>query len=66
MSQPTGIEIRVLHEALDDECHARAVYDQVIGDFGQARPLINLRQAEAGHIEALLGLSCAGPPVRGH
>ena len=56
MNELTDIEIRVLHEALDDEYHAWAVYDQVIADFGEARPFINIRQAEARHIESLLGL----------
>jgi len=56
MNKLTDIEIRVLHEALDDEYHAWAIYDQVIADFGEVRPFINIRQAEARHIEALLGL----------
>lgn len=46
-----GIEIRVLHhEALDDEYHAWAIYDQVIAEFGEARPFITICQAEARHI----------------
>ncbi|MDD3938006.1 hypothetical protein [Rhodoferax sp.] len=56
MNKLADTEIRVLHEALDDEYHAWAIYDQVIADFGEARPFINIRQAEARHIEALLGL----------
>lgn len=56
MNELTDIEIRVLHEALDDEYHAWAIYDQVITDFGEVRPFMNIRQAEARHIEALLGL----------
>lgn len=56
MNELTDIEIRVLLEALDDEYHAWSIYDQVIADFGEARPFINIRQAEARHIEALLGL----------
>jgi hypothetical protein len=56
MNGLTDTEIRVLHEALDDEYHAWAIYDQVTADFGEARPFINIRQAEARHIEALLGL----------
>jgi hypothetical protein len=49
-------EIRVLHEALDDEHKAWATYDQVIHDFGPERPFINIRDAEARHIEALRSL----------
>lgn len=49
-------EIRALHEALDDEYHAWAVYDQVMRDFGEAPPFSNIRDAEARHIEALLVL----------
>lgn len=49
-------EIRVLHEALDDEYKAWAIYDQVIADFGEVRPFSNIREAEARHIQALLGL----------
>jgi len=56
MNELTDIEIRMLQEALDDEYHAWAIYDQVIADFGEVRPFINIRQAEARHIEALLGL----------
>lgn len=47
-------EIDALHEALDDEFKAWATYDQVIDDFGPIRPFINIRDAEARHIEALL------------
>lgn len=46
-------EIRLLHEALDDEYRSWATYDQVITDFGEVRPFINIRGAEARHIEAL-------------
>lgn len=56
MSPLTDTEIHVLHEALDDEYHAWAIYDQVIADFGDVRPFVNIRQAEARHTEALLGL----------
>jgi hypothetical protein len=38
---------------LDDEYRAWATYDQVINDFGPERPFINIREAEARHIEAL-------------
>lgn len=47
-------EIAALHDALDDEYKAWATYDQVIDDFGPIRPFINIRDAEARHIDALL------------
>lgn len=46
-------EIQVLLEALDDEYHAWATYDQVISDFGEVLPFTNIRAAEAQHINAL-------------
>jgi hypothetical protein len=49
-------EVHALHEALDDEFKAWATYDQVIDDFGPIRPFINIREAEARHIDALLGI----------
>jgi hypothetical protein len=49
----TEQEIQVLHEALDDEYHAFATYEQVIADFGQVPPFSNICGAEARHIEAL-------------
>jgi hypothetical protein len=49
-------ENAALHEALDDEYHAWAIYDQVINDFGLVRPFSNIRDAEARHIDALLTL----------
>jgi len=45
-------EITALHEALDDEYQTWATYDQVIKDFGEVRPFINIRNAQARHIEA--------------
>jgi hypothetical protein len=45
-----------LMQALDDEYKSWTTYDQVIKDFGEVRPFINIRDAEARHIEALLGL----------
>ncbi|MGD9870656.1 MAG: hypothetical protein AB7S63_06285 [Thauera sp.] len=42
-----------MREALDDEHHAWATYDQVIADFGEVAPFVNIRAAEARHIEAL-------------
>jgi hypothetical protein len=53
MNQLTDAEINALHEALDDEYHAWATYDQVITDFGDALPFRNIREAEARHIQAL-------------
>jgi hypothetical protein len=52
----TDAEVQILHEALDDEYHAWAAYDQVIADFGEVRQFINIREAEARHIQALLPL----------
>jgi len=52
----TDAEVQILHEALDDEYRAWATYDQVIADFGEVRPFINIREAEARHIQALLRL----------
>jgi len=49
-------EIDALYEALDDEYHSWATYDQVIVDFGIVRPFINIREAEARHIDALRNL----------
>jgi hypothetical protein len=45
-------ETSALREALDDEYRAWVAYDQVIRDFGAARPFINIREAEARHIAA--------------
>ncbi|MBE0550473.1 MAG: DUF2202 domain-containing protein [Rubrivivax sp.] len=56
MSVLSDSELRVLLEALDDEYKAWATYDQVLADFGEARPFSNIREAEARHIQALLGL----------
>lgn len=56
MNELSEIEALVLHEALDDEYRSWATYDQVIADFGEVRPFINIRGAEARHIEALIGL----------
>jgi len=54
MDQLSKTEVTALHEALDDEYMAWATYDQVIDDFGPIRPFINIRDAEARHIDALL------------
>lgn len=53
METLTAVEINALHEALDDEYQSWSTYDQVIRDFGEVRPFINIRDAEARHIEAL-------------
>ena len=49
-------EVQLLREALDDEYMAFSTYDQVISDFGEVPPFINIRDAEGRHIEALCGL----------
>lgn len=54
MSELSDREITALHDALDDEYQAWATYDQVIADFGEVMPFVNIRDAEARHIEALL------------
>jgi hypothetical protein len=56
MNPLTEAEIHALNEALNDEYHAWATYDQVIADFGEARPFSNIREAEARHIKALCTL----------
>jgi hypothetical protein len=56
MQQLNKSELDALHEALDDEYRAWATYDQVISDFGEVRPFINIRDAEARHIQALRSL----------
>lgn len=52
----TQTDICVLHEALDDEYHAWATYDQVTADFGEVAPFSNIRESEERHIAALIGL----------
>ncbi len=49
-------ERQSLHDALDDEYKAHAVYDQVVRDFGPVRPFINIVEAEVRHASALLAL----------
>lgn len=56
MTSLTAAEIQALHDALDDEYHAAAVYSQVLSDFGALRPFLNIRDSELRHIEALLRL----------
>lgn len=46
-------EAGALREALDDEYRAWAICDRVVRDFGPERPFVNIRAAEARHIEAL-------------
>ena len=49
-------EIEALSDTLDDEYKSRETYAQVIRDFGEVRPFINIVDAEARHATALLGL----------
>lgn len=56
MTPLTDTERDALLDALDDEYKSWTTYDQVIRDFGEVRPFINIRDAEARHIDALLGL----------
>ena len=59
MTTPTILntaERDALAAALDDEYKSRETYAQVIRDFGEVRPFINIVEAEARHIEALLAL----------
>ena len=48
-------ETAALNEALDDEYKALATYEQVIADFGEIRPFINIAESEGRHIDALRG-----------
>ena len=52
MTELADAEIRALNEALDDEYHAWATYDQVIAYFGEVAPFRHIREAEARHIAA--------------
>lgn len=52
----TRAEVAALKDALDDEHRAWATYDQVLTDFGQVNPFLNIRDAEARHIAALEAL----------
>jgi hypothetical protein len=49
-------EVEGLLKALNDEYHAWAVYEQVIQDFGQVKPFVNIQRSEEKHIDALLRL----------
>jgi hypothetical protein len=53
MSVLDDSEVRALQDALDDEYRSWTTYDEVIHDFGPERPFINIREAEARHIDAL-------------
>ena len=52
----TDREIAGLVRALDDEYRAYAIYGQVIADFGQVQPFVNIQRAEAQHSAALIRL----------
>lgn len=49
-------EIAALLETLDDEYKSRETYAQVLHDFGDVRPFINIVEAEGRHVNALLGV----------
>lgn len=49
-------ERQALATALDDEYKSHETYRRVIADFGPVRPFINMVEAEARHIAALLAL----------
>lgn len=49
-------EIEALKYTLDDEYKSHETYSQVIHDFGDIRPFINIVEAEARHYTALLSL----------
>lgn len=62
----TPAEQQALAAALDDEYKSHETYQRVIADFGPVRPFINIVEAEARHITALLGLfdsHALAPPV---
>ncbi len=52
----TEDERLALLDALDDEYKAHATYEQVIRDLGPVRPFVNIVDAEARHIAALVSL----------
>jgi hypothetical protein len=56
MPELTAVEIAALQEALDDGYRAWSTCDQVVHDFGEVRPFVNVRSAEARQIDALLEL----------
>lgn len=52
----SGAEIEALEATLDDEYKSYETYAQVIDDFGEIRPFINIVAAEQRHYTALLRL----------
>ena len=50
----SATELADLVAALDDEYMARATYAQVLADFGEVRPFINIVEAENRHVETLV------------
>jgi hypothetical protein len=61
-------ELQALKDTLDDEYKSHETYAQVIRDFGEVRPFINIVEAEARHVSALLSLfekyKAGAPPSR--
>lgn len=49
-------EVQALSDTLDDEYKSRETYAQVIRDFGDVRPFVNIVEAEARHASALINL----------
>jgi hypothetical protein len=49
-------EVQALLAALEDEYKSHTTYEQVLLDFGPVRPFINIVEAEARHIAALVTL----------
>ncbi|VFU17738.1 ferritin-like domain-containing protein [Methylocella tundrae] len=49
-------EVQALSDTLDDEYRSRETYAQVIRDFGDVRPFINIVEAEARHASAPINL----------
>jgi hypothetical protein len=52
----TAGEIHALQEALDDEYRAFGTYTQVVADFGEIVPFVDILKAEARHVGALQAL----------
>lgn len=42
--------------AITDEYKARATYNQIIDDFGEVKPFVNIKNAEEQHINSLVSL----------
>jgi len=49
-------EAEALQMALDDEYKAWAIYDQVIADFGEVSPFVEIKASEEKHIASLTRL----------